>query len=121
LKVPAIKFDLRNVLFMGNELIPVNIKGKPNDLEFSVTLDSIDQARHCYMRGVKRMQNPNIWHDLAGWASASFKLVGTEGEELLRLASEGDYIRIDLPGPGPAKGNGPMIYRLHEQPIKTHN
>jgi hypothetical protein len=91
---------------MGNDLIPVNEKGKPSDLEFSVILDTIDAACHCYMRAVKRMQNPGIWHDLAGWASASFTLVGTRGEELYRLAWEGDYIRIDVPGPGPAEGGG---------------
>jgi hypothetical protein len=92
--------------FMGNDLIPVNEKGKPNDLEFSVTLDTIDKARHCYMRAVKRMQNPRIWHELAGWASAAFTLVGMTGEDLPRLAWEGDYIRIDVPGPGPAEGGG---------------
>jgi hypothetical protein len=91
---------------MGNDLIPVNEKGKPSDLEFSITLDTIDEARHCYMRAVKRMQNPGIWHDLAGWASASFTLVGGTGEHLNRLAGEGDHIRIDIPGPGPAEGGG---------------
>jgi hypothetical protein len=91
---------------MDSNLIPTNVKGKPTDLEFSVTLASIDEARHCYMRAVKRMQNPEIWHELAGWASASFKLMGSEGEGVARLAEEGDYIRIDVPGPGSKEGGG---------------
>jgi hypothetical protein len=91
---------------MSDELIPVNLNGKASDLEFSVSLPTTDVARHCYMRAVKRMQNPAIWHELAGWASASFKLIGSSGEELHRLAREGDYIRIDVPGPGPVEGGG---------------
>jgi hypothetical protein len=91
---------------MRNDLIPVNLKGKPTDLEFSVVCPTIDQARHCYMRAVKRMQNPGIWHELAGWASASFNLFDLKATEVKRLAAEGDYIRIDIPGPGPGKGGG---------------
>jgi hypothetical protein len=91
---------------MANDLIPVNEKGKPTDLEYSVTLASLDEARSSYMRAVQRMQNPGIWHDLAGWASASFKLVNAQGLECYRPASEGDYIRIDVPGPGPEEGGG---------------
>ena len=91
---------------MDRNLIPTNVRGKPTDLEFSVTLASIEEARHCYMRVVKRMQNPEIWHELAGWASASFKLMGSEGEDVARLAEEGDYIRIDVPGPGSKEGGG---------------
>jgi hypothetical protein len=60
---------------MSNDLIPVNLKGKPTDLEFSVACPTTDQARHCYLRAVKRMQNPGIWHELVGWASASFDLL----------------------------------------------
>ena len=91
---------------MNNDLIPVNEKGKPADLEFSIQCNTIDEARHSYMRAVKRMQNPGIWHELAGWASASFKLVNRKGEEPYRLALEDDYIRIDVPGPGPLEGDG---------------
>jgi hypothetical protein len=91
---------------MGNYLIPVNEKGKPTDLEFSVTRHTVAEARHCYTKAVKRMLNPGIWHKLAGWASASFKLAGAKGEDLFRLVRQGDYIRIDIPGPGPVEGGG---------------
>jgi hypothetical protein len=91
---------------MPNELIPVNYQGKSTDLQFSVLLANVDLARFRYMKAVNRMENPNIWHQIAGWATASFKLLGPDGEEIFRLASEGDYIRIDVPGPGPAQGDG---------------
>jgi hypothetical protein len=100
------KVDLYINHCMDNNLIPVNVKGKASNLDFAVISATIDNARHSYMRSVKRMLNPGIWHDLAGWASASFKLFDPKGEELYRLALEGDYIRIDIPGPGPARGGG---------------
>jgi hypothetical protein len=91
---------------MANDLIPVNEKGKPSDLEFYVALSTIDEARHWYMRAVKRMENPGIWHELAGRASASFILTDTKGAGLFRFAGIGDYIRINVPGPGPVEGGG---------------
>jgi hypothetical protein len=52
------------------------------------------------------MQNPSIWHELAGWASASFILLDAAAEAVKRLAAQGDYLRIDLPDPGPGEGGG---------------
>ncbi|MES1249401.1 MAG: hypothetical protein ABUL46_01885, partial [Chitinophaga rupis] len=91
---------------MLQNLIPPNTKGKPNDLEFSVTLPSRESASKCWDRAAKRLLNPPIWHELAGWASAHFKLVGADGNEVSRLAEEGDYLRVDIPGPGPSAGAG---------------
>jgi hypothetical protein len=95
-----------NFFCMSSELIPVNVKGKPTDLQFSIAFSNTDKARHCYMRAIKRMQNPGIWHELAGWVSASFILIDVEADVINRLASEGDYIRIDIPGPGTTEGGG---------------
>ena len=89
-----------------NDLIPLNTQGKPSDLEFPVKLASRAEAIDTYRRACKRMLNPPIWHELAGWATAHFDLVGQEGEELHRLIKEGDFLRIDIPGPGPAAGDG---------------
>ena len=82
------------------------MKGKPNDVEFSVTLFSRESATKCFDRAAKRMLNPRIWHELAGWASAHFLLVGPNGKVVNRLAEGGDYLRIDIPGPGPGAGAG---------------
>ena len=89
-----------------NDLIPLNTKGKPSDLEFSITLASRAAAIDTYRRAVKRLLNPPIWHELAGWATAHFSLVDQDGTELHRLTKKGDYLRIDIPGPGPAAGDG---------------
>ena len=91
---------------MLQNLVPPNTKGKPNDLEFSVTLPSTEAASKCFDRAAKRMLNPPVWHELAGWASAHFILVGPTGKVEHRLAEEGDFLRIDIPGPGPSAGTG---------------
>ncbi len=90
----------------NNDLVPANIKGKPIDLEYFVDLPSREDACECFKRAAKRMLNPPIWHELAGWPSAEFRLAGENGTDLHRLALEGDFIRINIPGPGPLAGEG---------------
>ncbi len=89
-----------------NTLIPDNKKGKPTNIEHSITLDTIEDAQDAFKRAYKRMLNINIWHKLSGFASARFLLRDQQGNEVNRLVQTGDYIQIDIPGPGPAAGGG---------------
>jgi hypothetical protein len=91
---------------MVNELIPPNITGKSSDLECSVTLVSRAKAVNCFKRASKRLLNPQIWHELAGWVGAAFKLFAAKGGEQHRLAREGDYFQLDVSGPGPVLEDG---------------
>lgn len=90
----------------ASELIPVNTKGKETDLDHSVSLPDKEQALDCFRRAYKRLLNPPVWHELSGALSADFVLTDEKGEELERLLLEGDYIRINIPGPGNATGDG---------------
>lgn len=90
----------------SNKIIPENIKGKPNDVEHSITFDTKEEALGAFSRAYKRMLNINIWHKLSGFASAEFLLKDEHGNNCNRLAREGDYFQIDIPGPGPASGDG---------------
>ena len=89
-----------------NNLVPGNTKGKPTDIEDSVTFNNREEAVDAFKRAYKRMLNVNIWHKLSGFASADFLLRNKQGNETNRLAEEGDYFQIDIPGPGPASGDG---------------
>ena len=91
---------------MQKEIIPPEIKGKNINLENSVTLETKEEAEYTFKRACTRLLNPAVWHKLAGPASAVFILTGDKGEEENRLAKEGDHFKIDIPGPGPATGNG---------------
>lgn len=89
-----------------NTLIPENIKGKPVDLNASVSLATREEALDCFKRAYKRLLNPPIWHELSGALSGEFVLVNDKGQEQERLAQVGDYFRIDIPGPGGYLGRG---------------
>ncbi|MDQ6902604.1 MAG: hypothetical protein M3139_06280 [Bacteroidota bacterium] len=52
------------------------------------------------------MLNVTIWHKLIGFANAEFALRDTAGKRSYRLAEDGDYLQIDIPGPGPSSGGG---------------
>src|SRR4051812_8838862 len=87
-------------------LIPENRKGKPVDLNVSVSLSTREEALDCFKRAYKRLLNPPVWHQLSGTLSAEFVLVNDQGQEQERLAQAGDYFRIDVPGPGGHLGKG---------------
>ena len=87
--------------------VPQQIKGKAVDLEEAVTENSTGEAMITFNRACKRLLAPHTWHQLAGVASADFKLSGTgntTGQQ--NQASINDYFKIDIPGPGPAAGDG---------------
>lgn len=89
-----------------SSLIPLQEKGKQTDVQHSITLDTRQEAQDAFKRAWKRMLNINIWHKLSGFASAHFVLKDKELSDGNRLAKVGDYLRIDIPGPGPASGDG---------------
>lgn len=91
---------------MENELIPAALQGKNTNLESTVVLQDHDEAELAFTRAYNRLLNPAVWHKLCGPASAEFMLMNDHAKEENRLAREGDYFRIDIPGPGPVKGEG---------------
>jgi len=91
---------------MAYNVIPPHIEGKQNNLEHTVTCADSDAAHKCYTIARSRLLDPAGWHGLAGMLSGDFQLVDESGKELGRPAREGDLIRIDIPGPGPRKGDG---------------
>jgi hypothetical protein len=86
--------------------VPANVVGKPTDLHATHTFSSASDAVTAFNLGAKNLLDPSGWHKLAGWASAHFTLVAPDGWPVERPAMEGDYLKIDVPGPGPAAGDG---------------
>lgn len=89
-----------------NYLIPQNIEGKHSDLERSVTLVNSDEAAAIFAAACSQMLDINKWHKLIGSASAHFALKDANGDDINPPAKVGNYIRIDIPGPGPSSGDG---------------
>lgn len=86
--------------------IPEQYKGNQSDVEQHVDASTPRQAHSNFVEMSRRLLNVNAWHEIAGPASATFQLMDADRKKLDRLAKVGDFIRIDIPGPGTKTGHG---------------
>lgn len=92
---------------MGKEqLIPSKEVGKNNEVGSNMTMDNEAAAKDLFVRAAERLLAPGSWEQAAGKMGAEFTLFNADKNESGGPASEGDYIRINLPGPGSSKGDG---------------
>jgi hypothetical protein len=86
--------------------IPKQHKGDQSDVGQHVDASTPRQAHSNFVEASRRLLNVSNWHETAGPGSATFQLMDSQERKLDRLAKVGDFIRIDIPGPGSATGNG---------------
>jgi hypothetical protein len=99
------------------QLVPQQRTGKAIDAEASAVLSTEKTAVVFFELVRNRMQHVNSWSVIAGKLSAEFQLINKEGLEVFRKAQEGDYLRIDIMGPGGISGGGydwVKIEQLHD-------
>ncbi len=87
-------------------LVPNNEKGSENNVSAEAVLASMDEARAFFNTVKQRLLDVNNWHGLAGKGTARFQVVDSEGNSANRPVETGDYLKIDIPGPGGASGEG---------------
>jgi hypothetical protein len=87
-------------------ITPEHYTGKDTEAEASVELQNDADAVNFYHTAKKRLLQVNQWHQLAGLISAKFQLTDENGEEIDGEAQQGNYIRVDIPGPGSKEGDG---------------
>jgi hypothetical protein len=87
-------------------IVPEQYTGKDIKAEAAITFENISEAQSAYDAGRKKLLNVNDWHHVAGIVSAHFQVCDSSGNELQRSVGKGDYIRIDIPGPGSSAGDG---------------
>lgn len=90
----------------ADDLIPEQQTGSESNTEAEVLLSNEQEAQLFFEVAYQRLINVNEWHQLAGTGSAEFKLCDAQGNEVQRPAQQGDYFKIDIPGPGTATGDG---------------
>ena len=90
----------------ANAAVPSQKEGAKSDTVHSVKLRSSEDARSLFKIAKKRLMKVYEWHQLCRLESATFSLTDGEGKKLRRMAREGDYLRIDIPGPGSKTGTG---------------
>lgn len=88
------------------DIVPAQHTGKEIEAEASAQLENELEAKLFYDVVKHRLLNVNNWHQLAGIISAKFQVVNAKGEEVTRSTEKGDYLRVDIPGPGSKEGEG---------------
>ncbi len=88
------------------DIIPDQQTGKAIDAVSSVDLQREEDAKIFFTTVKNRLQNVNEWKSFAGNLSAIFQLVDPSGAEVRRNVQKGDYLKIDIPGPGTKSGDG---------------
>jgi hypothetical protein len=87
-------------------IAPAQRKGEKIDTESSLEFDTPEEAQSFFEVAKKRLLNVNRWHELAGKFLARFHLTNANGRQVNRELHEGDYLKIDIPGPGSKSGEG---------------
>ncbi|MGB4399924.1 MAG: hypothetical protein WBJ10_11180 [Daejeonella sp.] len=87
-------------------IIPKQEHGASTDTLSKIKLDSIEEALWKFEIVKDRLMDVSKWHELSGDILARFQLIDATGTEISGRAKEGDYIRINIPGPGNKSGKG---------------
>lgn len=87
-------------------LLPKQVRGLSTQTSTEVTASREEDAKLIFERATERMLDVNQWTDMCGSLAAGFQLMDDRGEELEGHATVEDFIRIDIPGPGPREGKG---------------
>jgi len=91
---------------LGQQHIPQQKVGSEINASASENLSTDDEAVLFYNIVKERLLSVNQWHEFAKLPLSSFKLFDHSCRVADRVAQEGDFIRIDIPGPGTKTGQG---------------
>lgn len=90
----------------AKQLVPPQEEGKSAVLSGERQMNSEAEALVIFNYARDRLLNPACWDDLAAELGTSFMQTDRDGNIVERPITMGDYIRIDIPGPGPVAGHG---------------
>jgi len=91
---------------MVDKHIPVQHRGKQLDLEEKRVLATEADAKAFFVIARNNLLNVNQWYDIATLPAATFTLMDIMANKVKKTkAEQGDYVRIDIPGPGPSAGD----------------
>ncbi len=86
--------------------VPAKEEGKNLDLEFTAVKASVEEAADVFQNACSRLLMPQLWHQIAGIASATFRLSTPGNSDPERALKINDYVSINIPGPGNILGDG---------------
>jgi hypothetical protein len=94
--------------------IPKQTDGASSDTSAKIRLPSVALAISHFQTVRSRLLNISEWEKLSGKKFASFQLTDPSGKDQSREPEKGDYIRINIPGPGNKSGDGYDWVRIED-------
>jgi hypothetical protein len=91
---------------ISEKIVPAQQAGGRKDFEFFIVFRKENEAKNHFSLARKRLLNIHSWKRVSKGMSASFVLTDASGNAIHSPAKKGDYLKIDIPGPGLAEGNG---------------
>jgi hypothetical protein len=89
-----------------DNIIPEQQTGIETNTEHSVDATDREEAVSWYRIARRRLFDVNNWNEISGAGSSIFTITNEKGVETRENARTGLYFKIDVPGPGPAAGDG---------------
>ncbi len=86
--------------------LPAQQEGAEKNIETAAELNSVEDAKELFKEAKSRLLAINQWQQICGKLSSVFKLTDDKGNDIEGNPKVGNYIKIDIPGPGTASGKG---------------
>lgn len=94
--------------------IPEQYTGGSLDTVAKTEFPTIEQAKEFYKIARKRLLNTYQWAEICKVPLSVFVLTDENGNPVQREVREGDYLKIDIPGPGTHSGDSFDWVRIEE-------
>jgi hypothetical protein len=91
---------------LGDEHVPMQYTGSEMNAVEETVLETEEAAIRFFEVVKERLLNVNQWGALAKVPLSTFRLTDAQGQEIDGYAKEGNYFKIDIPGPGTQTGEG---------------
>ena len=88
------------------KVVPAQFTGQEIEADATKELKDEAAAKSLYNVAKKKLLDVNNWNKIAGTITAKFQIIDEKGEEVTRDVRKGDYLRINIPGPGNKEGDG---------------
>lgn len=86
--------------------VPAQESGSEMNAVHEAHFDTAEEANTFYRVAKARLLDVNNWDNVAKLPSSTFILCDPSGERTSRNVQLGDYLKIDIPGPGTSTGDG---------------
>ena len=104
--------------------IPAQHEGKDMDISDSVEFENEILARNFYLEAKNRLLTINNWNEVAKVPVSTFEHLDTFGQHSEERPQEGDFVKIDIPGPGLWSTSGydyVQIEQINESSDQDHD